>query len=391
MRVLFTTLREKSHFLGLLPFLEAFQRQGHEIAVSAPPDFAERVAPTGATFLPFGHPGDEGLKHIWARFRTTNPEDLRRVAVGELFAGACAGAAIPRLLEIVEEWKPAVVVRESLEFAAFVAAEKLGVPHVRVAICARGAEEENNSLAATWVDEHLRNAGLPADPSGERLRRELAITMFPPSFDPAEAEPDPFLSYRAPRRSAPPLPDWWEGRQEPFVYVTLGTVTGKVDILQGPYRDALDALAGLPVRALLTIGSALPLEALGEIPPNVHVERFVPQDDVLPHAAAVLCHGGSGTTIGALAAGVPAVVTPIFADQPHNAARITAIGAGIGMPMRISVEALRGALSRVLEEASFRSAAEKIAREIAALPSIDEAAGDVARLTRELGLADARA
>jgi UDP:flavonoid glycosyltransferase YjiC (YdhE family) len=380
MRVLFTTLREKSHFLALLPFLEAFQRQGHEVAVSAPPDFAERVAPTGATFLPFGHPGDEGLKPIWARFRTANPEDLQHMAVGELFAGACAGAAVPRLLEIIEEWKPAFLVRESLEFAAVVAGEKLGVPHVRVAICAQGAEAQNNSFATPSVDEHFRKVGLPADPSGERLRRELAITMFPPSFDPAEGAPAPFLSYRAPRNAPPPLPDWWGGRREPFIYVTLGTVTGGFDMLQAAYRVALDAIAGLPVRALLTIGSSLPMETLGAIPSNVHVERFVPQDDVLPHAAAVLCHGGSGTTIGALAAGVPTVVTPIFADQPHNAARITAIGAGLGMPLRVGVEALRDALSRVLEDPSFRNAAQDVAREIAALPSIDDAAGDVARL-----------
>jgi MGT family glycosyltransferase len=151
-------------------------------------------------------------------------------------------------------------------------------------------------------------------------------------------------------------------------------------MLQAAYRVALDAIAGLPVRALLTIGSSLPMETLGAIPSNVHVERFVPQDDVLPHAAAVLCHGGSGTTIGALAAGVPTVVTPIFADQPHNAARITAIGAGLGMPLRVGVEALRDALSRVLEDPSFRNAAQDVAREIAALPSIDDAAGDVARL-----------
>lgn len=384
MRVLFTTLREKSHFLGLLPFLEAFQRQGHEVAVAAPPDFADRVAPTGATFLPFGHPGDEGLRPLWARLRGGNMEDSFGVAIGDLFAGACAKAAIPRLLEAIGEWKPAVVARESHEFAGIVAAEKLGVPHIRVAICARGAEERIRSFATPFVDGHFRDAGLPADPTGERVRVEPAITMFPPSFDPAQGASPVLLSYRTARKPAAPLPGWWGGRQGPFVYATLGTVTGQFEMLQAGYRAALEALAGLPVRALLTIGAALPMATLGEVPPNVHVERFIPQDDVIPHASVVLCHGGSGTMLGALAAGVPTVVTPLFADQPHNAARITAIGTGLGMPVRdTNSEALRHALARVLEEPSFRTAAKDLAREIAALPSIDEAAEDVARLTRE--------
>ena len=46
----------------------------------------------------------------------------------------------------------------------------------------------------------------------------------------------------------------------------------------------------------------------------------------------------------------------------------------------VSVEALRGALSRVLEEEPFRATAQEMAREIASLPSKDDAASDVARL-----------
>jgi len=49
---------------------------------------------------------------------------------------------------------------------------------------------------------------------------------------------------------------------------------------------------------------------------HVHIARWVPQADVLRHARVVVCHGGSGTTLGALAAGVPLVVTPLFDDQP---------------------------------------------------------------------------
>ena len=55
---------------------------------------------------------------------------------------------------------------------------------------------------------------------------------------------------------------------------------------------------------------------------------------MLAHADAMLGHGGFGTTMGALAAGVPQVVMPIFtSDQLANAEHVAAVGAGIAVPM----------------------------------------------------------
>ena len=51
----------------------------------------------------------------------------------------------------------------------------------------------------------------------------------------------------------------------------------------------------------------------------------------MPHARAMVCHGGSGTMRAGLAAGIPQVVLPLFADQPDNAARVDALGAGIAL------------------------------------------------------------
>lgn len=381
MKLLFTTLREKSHFLAMTPFIEACQRGGHEVAVSAPPDFASSVAPTGALFLPFGHPGDEGLRPIWARMREVPREETTRIAAGELFAGACAGAAIPGLIDTLERWRPAVVLRESMEFAGLVAAEKVGLPHVRVAITAEGAEAELRAFSAPWVNGHRTTFGLSPDPAGDRIRDEAAVTLFPPSFEPRDTTTARLARFRALRPAAPPLPDWWPGGQGSFVYVTLGTVTGALDIMRDVYRRVLDALADLPVRALLTAGASLPMEALGDVPANVHVERFVPQDAVLPHARAALCHGGSGTVLGALAAGTPMVVTPMFADQPYNAARVVAIGAGVATSvLDASPQEIRAALDRVLGEASFHAAAQRMKEEIAALPPVDDVAAEVERM-----------
>jgi MGT family glycosyltransferase len=146
----------------------------------------------------------------------------------------------------------------------------------------------------------------------------------------------------------------------------------------------MDAAAGLSARVLLTVGNETDLGVVGPAPPNVRVERWVPQARVLGRASAVVCHGGSGTTLGALAAGLPLVVVPLFADQPLNARRVAEVGAGVAIahdeptPVRVDPAALRAAIERVLAEPAYAAAARAIADEMAALPPAVEA---VAALT----------
>jgi UDP:flavonoid glycosyltransferase YjiC (YdhE family) len=303
-----------------------------------------------------------------------------RIVIAEIFAGACARVALPGLLASMERWRPAIVVRESQEYAAVVAAEKLGIPHARVAITARNAEARVLSLAAPAVDALRPALGIPPDPAGERIQREATLSMFPASFELPDSAS--VLRFRAPRKSPGPLPEWWGAQAGPLVYATLGTVAGNMEDRRSAYRVLLDALSGLSVRVLLTIGADLPLDTIGEVAANVHVERFVPQDDVLPHASAVVCHGGSGTVLGTLAAGVPMVVTPMFADQPFNADRVAAVGAGLAVARPASAAEIRAALSRVLDEGSFKAAARRVAEEMATLPLVDEAGQELEKLAR---------
>ena len=79
----------------------------------------------------------------------------------------------------------------------------------------------------------------------------------------------------------------------------------------------------------MTIGRHVDPDALGPLPANVRVERWVDQGEVMPHAAAMVGHGGSGGTLAALAAGVPIAFLPQFVDGPANAERVAALGAGI--------------------------------------------------------------
>jgi UDP:flavonoid glycosyltransferase YjiC (YdhE family) len=166
--------------------------------------------------------------------------------------------------------------------------------------------------------------------------------------------------------------------------VTFGSVVAHLPEATAVFRAALDAVAGLPARVLLTVGRAFDLTTLGPVPDNVRVEAWVAQDEVVGHAALVVCHGGSGTTFGALAAGVPLVVCPLFADQSRNGEAVERAGAGVVIDGEIppagglrslgpeDAAALRAGIEAVLSDPSCADGAKRIASEMAQMRALDD-------------------
>src|SRR5262249_52436047 len=174
-----------------------------------------------------------------------------------------------------------------------------------------------------------------ASPALEELRFGLTevvratpyVTRFPDVLDPS---PFPVtIRVRETAAGSPhPLPRWWGDDDRPLVYVTFGTVLGHMTRAGDVFRLVLSAVGGAGARVLGAVGAAVDPAALGSLDPGIHVEQWVDQTDVLAEASVVVCHGGSGTTLGALAAGVPLVMVPQFADQFVNGERIASSGAG---------------------------------------------------------------
>ena len=97
---------------------------------------------------------------------------------------------------------------------------------------------------------------------------------------------------------------------------------GAVEVLS----RAISEIAPLDVDVLVAVGPEGEPAALGELPDNVHIERFVAQSAVLPMVDLIVQHGGTGTVLGALEAGLPQLVLPQEADQFFNAEILTAAG-----------------------------------------------------------------
>jgi MGT family glycosyltransferase len=155
---------------------------------------------------------------------------------------------------------------------------------------------------------------------------------------------------------------WDDPGGPPLVLASLSSTVMSHE--QQLLQRAADALGPLPVRGLVTTGLAVDPAAI-RAPANVSVRRWVRHADVLPSCSAVLTHGGHGTVMKALAAGVPLVVAPLGRDQPDNAARVVHAGAGLWVSKKAGVSALRDAIARTLDEPRYRAAARRMAATLA--------------------------
>jgi MGT family glycosyltransferase len=207
-----------------------------------------------------------------------------------------------------------------------------------------------------------------------RVDRVLALTSD--AFDYPELPRHPKVRVVGPRLDDPD----WAGElslppgDAPLVLVGFSSTYQEQDEV---LRRAATALGTLPVRGLVTTGPAVPSFAAAG---NVSVVEAAPHAAVLPHTAVVVTHGGHGTVMKALAAGVPMVVMPMGRDQPENATRLLAAGAGVRIKRSASPDKIAAAVRKVLGDESYRAAAQRLAAAIAEETAEDRAAAELEEL-----------
>jgi len=161
----------------------------------------------------------------------------------------------------------------------------------------------------------------------------------------------------------------------PWVHATEGTAQYQQPFL---LRAAAQGLASQPLEVILTTGqfSRDPaILGMDPLPPNVHVERWVSHEDLLPRCSVLVTTGGAATVLASLKAGVPLVVVPTFWDKNDNAQRVAEAGVGLRLaPRHCTPDRLRAAVMRLIEEPTFRDAAQRMARRFAEAPGPTRAA-----------------
>ncbi len=361
MQILFTFVGGRGHAEPLLPVATAAQRAGHDVAVAG----KSSVVATIDEFEIFGI----GAENDAAQTERTPLVDVDPEREARLLRETVAGTNIRRrmveLTELCARWRPDVIVCDEVDFGAMVVAERFGVPHATVLVTAAGSFVRRELLADV-LDTLRLESGLAPDPGFEMISRRLVLSPFPPSFR------DPAFPLPATARGLRLYDPGARGEAPTTVYFTLGTI---FDLESGDvFERVIGGLGLLSVDVIATIGRRLDPAIVDPLSPNVRVEQYVPQALVLRRCDVVVCHGGSGSVLGALAHGLPLVVLPLGADQPQNADRCAATGAGLVLDaMTATPTDVRDAVTAVLAGPSYRQAAAGFAAEVAGLPGADEA------------------
>jgi MGT family glycosyltransferase len=202
---------------------------------------------------------------------------------------------------------------------------------------------------------------LPLDDVFELFDRcSRVLVMTSPSFDFSAPQLPENVVYVGPQLDDP---DWaaetkWKRHgSEPLVLVATSSIyQDQVDLL----RRIAQALSQLPVRAVLTAGSAVDPEEI-QAGPNVQVLQAAPHAQVLREASAVVTHAGHGTVLKSLAAGVPLVCMPMGRDQKDNTVRVLRLGAGVRLSKESTPAQIAAAISEVLERPQYVDAARRFA------------------------------
>ncbi len=344
----------------MVPLLNAARERGHEVLVAGPHAIGDMVAESGFPFWGCGEPSEAEIVPIREQLASADRHTASILGNRELFGRLATTAMLPALMKACDEWSPEFILRDPCEYASAVFAKRRSIPSATVAISLGVGERASIAAAEPALESH--------EPGLTNFVRELTyLTRFPASLDPTAFTPT--VRYRdAPGEDLHSLPDWWNGSDLPLVYVTFGTVFGHMSFAADVLNAALRAVAELDVRVLVTVGRRFDLAQLETIPPNTHVEPWIDQRRVFPEASIVVCHGGSGTVLGALSAGVPLVVHPMFADQFSNAKLVVGAGAGVRVD-ELEPTTLGSAMKTVLSDSSFRSRATEISAEMASMPS----------------------
>lgn len=380
MRVLFTLQPAPGHLHPLVPVAEAMGRAGHAVAFCTAGSLRAEVEAWGFRCFAAGANWLMADRSTWACFPPMPPPGPGLPNAVALFAEHTPGLMAADLLAIARDWAPDLVVRDSLEFGGCLAAERLGLPHVSVAVNAYGALHPSQQpldwhRVAAHLERHRAALGLPPDPDLRMPYRHLHLCFSPARWDGDDARPAPnarFLRHVSAVRPGAMLPAWVDDLPDRLtVLASLGTV---FFASAGLLEAIVEGLREESINLIVATGRNGDPARFGDQPPHIRLERIVPQALLLARCDAFVTHGGFNSVKEALSVGVPLVVLPITGDQPYAADRCAALGVGqVVTADERAPTAIREAVRRVLDDRAYRANAERFRNEMAALPGPDQA------------------
>ncbi len=375
MRALFYSPKGTGHVNPTLPLVRGLVERGHDVTYTLTSEWRERLEAMGCRYRNMG----TGEVFTTADYHPGAPFYRQLLPT--------TAALLPRLVDEARALRPDVVVFDSCAPWGFAVSEILGVPgicsvstlvfdrdEIRRHVGAPSERLDATNLAALAEIERRWKIDFTGRDLGLFYGRENLVFSCE-ELNPTRANVrGTFHFVGSTSGGGGPLGDletYAQGRRR--IYVSMGTVVGGTGGLEpsffAPFVEAFGDREGFEL--LLSVGAAA--SSFGPAPSNVSVRRFVPQTTVLGFTDVFVTHVGANSMHEALAQGVPLVCVPHFGDQPQNAERVIAQGAGVLLPRsEISAERVFAAVERA-SEVSLRANAGRLAARLRAAGGLERA------------------
>jgi MGT family glycosyltransferase len=416
-RFLFTMWEGGGTIPPMLGVARRLLTRGHEVRVLADPTVEDDALASGCSFSPWRRAPhrtsldpEQDLLRDW---EVSNPFAMLRRVRDVFIAEPSAGFAVDTLDEI-EAFGADALIPDFMLFGSIIAAQAADLPVAPLVpgiwmlptpgspaigpgfAPAKNVLERTRNAVMVAVANRLFNGGLPALNAARAvhglaplssfydqvLDTERILVLTSAEFDFASPTVPGNVRYVGPILDDPSwaepwISPWSPEDERPLVLVAFSSTFQD----QGPLlRRVVHALSSLPVRAVVTLGQMLGADEV-EATENVAVVASAPHSLLLEEASVVVTHCGHGTTMKALAAGVPMVCIPMGRDQNDNAARVVHHGAGVRLSPRASADRIGAAVQDVLGDDRFRSEAAQLATAIASERNRVDVADEVESLT----------
>ncbi|MET0458563.1 MAG: glycosyltransferase [Ilumatobacteraceae bacterium] len=369
MKILFSTRPSFGHVYPLMPLAAAARDAGHDVRFATTGMFLPKLRALGYRTEDVGitiERASDVIRSLLTADEMPKGGDGRPdlEVGGRMFIDLVARRTAADLAPVLDRADVDLVVYENFDVGAAVAAHASGRPAVCHSLSPRMPQAAIDLTSGDRLERLWAEHGVTS-PTLDVFTGDAYLDIFPtvlqePSFraDPARVALRP-MPFAEPGASVPA----WVGRTDrPLIYLTLGTVVATDDVL----TPVIHGLASLDADVLVALGSA-DGTSLGTLPPNVRIEAFVDQPGVLAHAALAVHHGGSGTILGALTAGVPQLLLPKGADQFFNTDAMAAAGlAPVLAPAQVTASAITALAGDSIGRPN--ATADAVRAELAAMP-----------------------
>ncbi len=414
MKVFLSTMGTRGDIQPFIALGQGLQRAGHQVALCTAAGYQPFVEEHG---IPYAFMDNEFLAIIQSQTGQAAMESKRGVM--EIYRQI--GPIIRRSLEdewrAVQAFQPDVLVYHPKMLGSYHIAEKLGLPSwLSLALpfqtptrafpnpmftgvklggwfnqfSYRLMDLAGLMYAGTTNDFRVKTLGLPPK---SRFARTVVKTngepvpmlyAYSPHLVPRPADFPPevhvtgfwFLAQTTDWQPSPELCAFLEAGAPP-VYVGFGSMSGNAGAERG--RIVVEALQKAGQRGLLASGWG-GLET-ANLPNTIFQIDAVPHDWLFPRVAAVVHHGGSGTTAAGLYAGKPTVICPFMADQPFWGKVVYERGVGPQpIPQKqLTVDGLAAAITRAVTDGEMQKRAAQLGAQIRGEDGVGQA---VALLTQ---------